>query len=132
MSTIVLVDDEPLLRSVLCEYLKFAGYSVIECQDGNEAFERVTSETVDAVVSDVLMPGMDGLGLCGALRATASTSNIPFVFVTARSVDDAMKAEMNRIGDGSVFKPFEPQTLLDAIVEAMKKRSLTNSISSDL
>jgi CheY-like chemotaxis protein len=123
MSTILLVDDEPLLRSVLCEYLKFAGHNVIECQDGDEALERLTNQPVDAVVSDVLMPGMDGLGLCGALRSNNSTSNLPFVFVTARSVDDAMKAEMDRIGDGSVFKPFEPQTLLEAIRTAIQKRA---------
>jgi DNA-binding response OmpR family regulator len=122
VSTILLVDDEPLLRSVLCEYLKFAGHRVIECKDGDEALDRLSREPVDAVVSDVLMPGMDGLGLCGAMRANAATSNVPFVFVTARSVDDAMKAEMNRIGDGSVFKPFEPRVLLDAIAAAIQKR----------
>jgi CheY-like chemotaxis protein len=124
VSTILLVDDEPLLRSVLCEYLKFAGHHVIECRDGDEALEQLTHQPVDAVVSDVLMPGMDGLGLCGALRANSATNNLPFVFVTARSVDDAMKAEMDRIGDGSVFKPFEPQTLLEAISSAIQKRAM--------
>jgi CheY-like chemotaxis protein len=123
MSTILLVDDEPLLRSVLCEYLKFAGHDVIECQDGDEALEQLTQQSVDAVVSDVLMPGMDGLGLCGALRANQATNNLPFVFVTARSVDHAMRAEMDRIGDGSVFKPFEPQMLLEAISSAIHKRA---------
>jgi CheY-like chemotaxis protein len=122
MSTILLVDDEPLLRSVLCEYLKFAGHSVIECKDGDEALEQLAKEPVDAVVSDVLMPGMDGLGLCGAMRSNLATRDVPFVFVTARSVDDAMRAEMNRIGDGSIFKPFEPQALLEAIQAAIQKR----------
>lgn len=125
MATVLLVDDEPLLRSVLCEYLKFAGHDVIEAKDGDEALGRLETAHVDVVVSDVLMPGMDGLALCGALRSDEQTRNLPFVFVTARSVDEALQAEMDRIGDGSVLKPFEPQTLLEAIQRAIHKRALT-------
>jgi CheY-like chemotaxis protein len=122
MASVLLVDDEPLLRSVLCEYLKFAGHAVIECRDGDEALERLRTSVVDAVVSDVLMPGMDGLALCGAMRADPSLANIPVLFVTARTVDADMQAEMDRIGDGSVFKPFEPSALLAAIDTAIHKR----------
>lgn len=123
MATILLVDDEPLLRSVLCEYLKFAGHAVIECKDGDEALGRLHDQPVDVVVSDILMPGMDGLALCGALRADEETRGIPFVFVTARSVDGPMQAEMDRIGDASVLKPFEPESLLEAIRTAIQKRT---------
>jgi|SRR6516164_1732016 CheY-like chemotaxis protein len=122
MANVLLVDDEPLLRSVLCEYLKFAGHTVVECRDGDEALERLRTAGVDAVVSDVLMPGMDGLALCGAMRADPGLANIPVLFVTARSVDADMQAEMDRIGDGSVFKPFEPAALLEAIDTAIRKR----------
>lgn len=115
MATILLVDDEPTLRSVLCEYLRFAGHDVVECRDGDEALEQLHASPVDIVVSDVLMPGMDGLALCGALRATPSLAAIPFLFVTARSVEPEMQAEMDRIGNGSVLKPFEPDDLLKAI-----------------
>jgi CheY-like chemotaxis protein len=124
MAVVMLVDDEPLLRSVLCEYLRFAGHEVIEARDGDEALGRLATTAVDVVVSDVLMPGMDGLALCGALRMSEDTRKLPFVFVTARSVDEAMQAEMDRIGDASVLKPFEPQALLDAIASAIHKRSL--------
>ena len=122
MANVLLVDDEPLLRSVLCEYLKFAGHTVVECRDGDEALEQLRSAAVDAVVSDVLMPGMDGLALCGAMRADPSLADIPVLFVTARSVDADMQAEMDRIGDGSVFKPFEPAALLEAIDTVIRKR----------
>lgn len=122
MANVLLVDDEPLLRSVLCEYLRFAGHDVVECRDGDEALERLRTISVDAVVSDVLMPGMDGLALCGAMRANPSLANIPVLFVTARTVDADMQAEMDRIGDGSVFKPFEPAALLEAIDTAIRKR----------
>jgi CheY-like chemotaxis protein len=122
MVTVLLVDDEPLLRSVLCEYLKFAGHTVIECRDGDEALGRLREESVDVVVSDVLMPGMDGLALCGAMRTDPSVADIPVVFVTARSVNEDMQDEMDRIGDGSVLKPFEPESLLEAIRTAIHKR----------
>lgn len=126
MSIVLLVDDEPLLRSVLCEYLRFAGHEVVEAKDGDEALGLLETAQVDCVVSDVLMPGMDGIGLCGALRMGEATRNLPFVFVTARSVDELMQAEMDRIGDASVLKPFEPQALLDAITSAIHKRALTS------
>ncbi|MBV8163474.1 MAG: response regulator, partial [Candidatus Eremiobacteraeota bacterium] len=67
-------------------------------------------------------PGMDGLALCGAMRADPSLADIPVLFVTARSVDADMQAEMDRIGDGSVFKPFEPAALLEAIDTVIRKR----------
>jgi CheY-like chemotaxis protein len=121
MATILLVDDEPTLRSVLCEYLRFAGHDVVECRDGDEALEQLHASAVDVVVSDVLMPGMDGLALCGALRASPSLAAIPFLFVTARSVEPEMKAEMDRIGNGSVLKPFEPDALLKAIESLVHK-----------
>ena len=123
MATVMLVDDEPTLRSVLCEYLRFAGHDVVECRDGDEALEQLHASPVDVVVSDVLMPGMDGLALCGALRASPSLSDIPFLFVTARNVDPEMQAEMDRIGNGSVLKPFEPDDLLKAIDSVVHKQS---------
>ncbi len=125
MANVLLVDDEPLLRSVLCEYLKFAGHVVIECRDGDEALERLREARVDVVVSDVLMPGMDGLALCGAMRADSSLADIPVLFVTARNVDGDMQAEMDRIGNGSVFKPFEPSALLAAIDAVVHKPTAT-------
>ena len=125
MAVVLLVDDEPLLRSVLCEYLRFAGHEVVEAKDGDEALGLLEHRSVDVVVSDVLMPGMDGIGLCGALRMSDETRNLPFVFVTARSVDEVMQAEMDRIGDASVLKPFAPQTLLEAIASAIQKRAFT-------
>jgi CheY-like chemotaxis protein len=123
MATVLLVDDEPMLLSVLSEYLKFAGHDVVECRDGDEALEKLQASQVDIVVSDVLMPGMDGLALCGAMRTSPSLAAIPFLFVTARTVEPEMQAEMDRIGDGNVFKPFEPTALLTAIDSAMHKRS---------
>jgi CheY-like chemotaxis protein len=122
MSTVLLVDDEPHLRSVLCEYLKFAGHSVIECRDGDQAFECLKAQHIDIVVSDVLMPGMDGLALCGAMKTDPQLASIPFLFVTARSVDAEMQVEMDRIGDGSLLKPFEPAALLAAIQTAIGRR----------
>jgi two-component system, OmpR family, response regulator BaeR len=123
MACVLLVDDEPMLRAVLCEYLRFAGHTVVECCDGDEALGRLRETPVDIVVSDVLMPGMDGLALCGAMRADASLAKIPVLFVTARNVDADMQAEMDRIGDGSLFKPFEPDALLAAIRTAVSARA---------
>ena len=121
MANILLVDDEPMLRSVLCQYLKHAGHAVVECRDGDDALDQLRSTRFDIVISDVLMPGMDGLALCGAMRTMPDLAGIPVLFVTARNVDEDMRTELDRIGDGSVFKPFEPEALLRAIDSALQK-----------
>jgi len=65
------------------------------------------------------------LALCGAMRAMPDLADIPVLFVTARNVDAEMQAEMDRIGDGSVFKPFEPKALLEAIDGAIQRHAAT-------
>ena len=119
MSTILLVEDELSLRSVLSEYLTFSGYQVVAAAGGAEAMERARSSAIDVVVSDVLMPGIDGLELCKRFRADPALAPIPFLFVTARNVDERLSATLAEIGDGIILKPFEPARLLALIAAAL-------------
>lgn len=123
MPTVLLVDDEPVLRSVISEYLKFSGYDVADCPDSGKAMARLRAGGIDIVVSDVLMPGADGLEFCRAIRGDASIAGVPFLFMTARSVDAEMQAEMDRLADACVFKPFEPDALLETMRAAINAKS---------
>jgi CheY-like chemotaxis protein len=118
MARVLLVDDEPLLRDALKQFLEFSGHTVDEAADGDEALARLVVMRPDVVVSDVLMPTRDGMSLCRHLRRDPALADIPFVFITARNAQTDLRAEMERLGDGWVTKPFEPDDLL-AMVEGV-------------
>lgn len=121
MAHVLLVDDEPMLRTVLRQYLEFAGYSVEEAYDGQDALERLRRSRPDIVISDVLMPMRDGMSLCREMRADPALADVPFLFITARSTQTELYQEMERIGDGCVVKPFEPDDLLATIAHVVAK-----------
>jgi DNA-binding response OmpR family regulator len=115
MARVLLVDDESALRSALRQYLEFSGHSVIEAHDGDAALEIVRADRPDIVVSDMLMPARDGLSLCREMRADPALADVPFLFITARSTQSDLYDEMQRIGDGCIVKPFEPEDLVATI-----------------
>jgi len=115
MARVLLVDDEPMLRSALRQYLEFSGHTVQEARDGDDALSVARSNLPDIVVSDVLMPIRDGLSLCREMRADAALARVPFLFITARSTRTDLYEEMAHIGDGCVVKPFEPDDLVATI-----------------
>jgi len=112
---ILLVDDEPVLRSVLRQFLEFSGYEVVEASDGADALELARQRRPDIVLTDLLMPQKDGLDFCRELRTDAELFDVPVLFVTARNADVAQREEMERVGNGFVVKPFEPDHLLRTI-----------------
>jgi DNA-binding response OmpR family regulator len=119
MARVLLVDDEPMLRMALKQYLEFAGHVVEEAFDGEDALVRARLNCPDIVISDVLMPTRDGMSLCRELRADPQLSSVPFLFITARNTQSDFFAEMERIGNGCVVKPFDPDQLLSAIDRAI-------------
>lgn len=121
MARVLLVDDEPMLRSALRQYLEFAGHDVDEAPDGDDALVQARRQRPDIIVSDVLMPGRDGMSLCRELRTDPELADVPFLFITARNTQSDLFDEIARIGAGCVTKPFEPDHLLAAIDDAVKK-----------
>ena len=121
MARVLLVDDEPMLRSALRQYLEFAGHDVDEAPDGDDALVQARRRRPDIIVSDILMPGRDGMSLCRELRADPEFADVPFLFITARNTHSDIFDEIERIGAGCVTKPFEPDLLLAAIDGAVKK-----------
>jgi len=121
MANVLLVDDEPMLRMALRQYLEFAGHTVEEAQDGEDALACLRRNRPDIVVSDVLMPARDGMSLCRVMRGDPQTANVPFLFITARGTQAELFEEMQRLGDGCVIKPFEPDELLAKIQLVVEK-----------
>lgn len=123
MKKVLIVDDDITLKTALIRYLQNRGYLVQEASSGVEAlalFEQ--SPPPDIVVSDIMMPGMDGLEFCRRLRATRFGQLVPFIFLSSRKdVDDRIQG--HQIGaDDYLVKPFEPRELV-AKIEAQLERS---------
>src|SRR6476661_4050136 len=80
---ILVVDDQRANSEVLAEALRSRGYDVVIAADGESALEQVGKIRPDIVISDILMPGMDGYELCGRLRAQPATALLPVILVTS-------------------------------------------------
>ncbi len=123
---VLLVEDEPDLRSTLRYNLKRAGYAVTDAGNGREALAALKAEgpAVEIVVSDVMMPVMDGHALVRAVRGDAVTAELPFMFLTAKG-DTADRVEGFRLGaDDYLTKPFDIEELL-ARVHVLARRAYT-------
>jgi two-component system, OmpR family, response regulator len=116
---ILLVDDDPSLRSLVALALERAEFVVISAADGQSALMHAAREAPDLVVLDIGLPELDGFEVCRRLR---QTSDVPILFLTARDdeVDRILGLEMG--ADDYVTKPFSPRELV-ARVRAILKRS---------
>jgi two-component system response regulator MprA len=118
MTTILLVDDDPKILSVLGRGLRFEGYAVQLAADGEEALRSARVEQPDLVVLDLMLPGIDGLEVCRRLRWGI---NAPILMLTARdSVPDRI-AGLDSGADDYLIKPFDFDELL-ARVRALLRR----------
>ena len=123
MTTVLVVDDEPIVRDVVVRYLERAGYRTLEAADGDRARELVEREQPQLVVLDVMLPGTDGLSLCRWIR---ERSDLPVILLTARG-DEADRIVGLEIGaDDYVTKPFSPRELA-ARVRTVLRRSTTTA-----
>ena len=112
---ILLVEDYgPLLRAV-GDILEMEGFSVFLAADGAAGLRAVQEIHPDLVVTDILMPEMDGYAFYKAVRARPDWARIPFVFLTCKADEkDLQKAEALGV-EGYITKPFEPRELVDII-----------------
>ncbi len=115
---ILLVDDEPSIREPLGEYLTGQGFTVSEAATAAEARSILLAQSIDLVVSDIMMPGEDGLSFTRHIRATSET---PVILLTAR-VEDTERIIGLEIGaDDYVVKPFNPRELVARIRTVLRR-----------
>ena len=118
--TILVVDNDPELRHVIALRLSGVGYRCVEAGTGAQALAEWHRRSFDLVVSDLNMPGGDGIALADALQRS---ENIPIVFVTGFRED--FKKRLRRVKDVTVFeKPFELSALLEVVEASLLGRSV--------
>ena len=108
MSTVLVVDDEPIVREVVVRYLRREGYETLEAADGSRARELLERHEPSLVVLDLMLPGTDGLELCRWIR---SRSDLPVIMLTARGEESDRIVGLELGADDYVTKPFSPREL---------------------
>ena len=108
MSSVLVVDDEPIVRDVVVKYLEHAGFDTLEAEDGVGAQKLLEQESPSAVVLDLMMPRMDGLELCRWIRAR---SDVPVIILTALGEEADRIVGLELGADDYVTKPFSPREL---------------------
>jgi len=116
--TVLICDDDEDILSALNIYLCQEGYSVIRARSGLEAIEAVARETVHLLLLDIMMPHMDGIQAAVKIR---ETSNVPIVFLSAKSEDTDRILGLNMGGDDYITKPFNPVELLARVRAALRR-----------
>jgi DNA-binding response OmpR family regulator len=119
MSTILVVDDEPIVRDVVVRYLRRDGHQTREATTGDEAREILEAETPELVVLDVMLPGTDGLELCRWIRAR---SDLPVIMLTARGDETDRIVGLELGADDYVTKPFSPRELAVRVRNVLRRR----------
>jgi two-component system chemotaxis response regulator CheY len=115
MANILTVDDSASIRQMIKVTLAPAGHNVIEACDGAQGLAKAKSTRLDLVITDLNMPGMNGLDLIRALRALPALLGLPIVFLTTES-NDAVKLEAKKAGATAwITKPFKHDQLLAVV-----------------
>ena len=125
--TVLIVDDNADIRSYLTAILQ-PRYRVVEAADGRQGLEKALEEVPDLIVSDVMMPVMNGLDFCRQLKENFVASHIPVILVTARAMDQHQVEGYQSGADAYITKPFVPDVLLARIDNLLKNRKTLKNL----
>lgn len=114
---VLLVDDDRDTREMYSEYLSYSGMRVAEAPSAYRALERAREQKPDVVVTDIAMPGMDGLDLSRQLRSEGSMHDVPIIALSGQASERAREAGFDVV----LLKPCGPDTLLHVIEDVLNK-----------
>src|SRR5260221_3770487 len=109
---VLVVEDEPNIRELVCLHLGLEGYACDGVGDGPEALKRTEAERFDLVVLDVMIPGLDGLAVCRAVRKGRTNHDVPILMLTARVEESDKVAGLEGGADDYLTKPFGVRELV--------------------
>lgn len=122
--TILVVDDNPEILKYMCEGLS-AEFNVLPAANGSEAIEALSGRKVDLIVTDIMMPDIDGVQLCRTVKRNLRTSHIPVIMLSAKS-DESHQIEGFKVGaDDYITKPFSMKLLTNKVKNLLRTRRQT-------
>ena len=119
MAQILVVDDSTTMRQMVAFTLTSAGHEVVEAPDGNQALATAKSKKFDLVITDVNMPGMNGIDLVQSLRALPDCKFIPILVLTTEAGAELKQKGKSAGATGWIVKPFNPEVLLETLKKVL-------------
>ncbi len=128
--TILIVEDEDILREIVKDYLLNEGYEVLEAADGKEALALFEDHEIHLIILDIMLPELDGWSICRRVR---KSSNVPIIMLTARVDEDDTLLGFELGADDYVTKPYSPPILLARVKRLIESRhrSTENVLNED-
>src|SRR5690554_5242551 len=124
MKKILLIEDDIALRENTAELLELSDYTVSTAPNGKVGIQKAKSEIPDLIICDIMMPEIDGYGVLEAVANDPLTSNIPFIFLSAKTEHKEIRKGMDMGADDYLTKPFEEQELLSAVESRLAKAQI--------
>jgi DNA-binding response OmpR family regulator len=121
MATILVVEDDPDIADLIRRYLEKAGHAVQTLGSGGGVMPRLRAEQADLVILDLMLPEVDGLTICTAMRSDPATAGIPIIMLTARGDEADRIAGLELGADDYVTKPFSPKELTARVAALLRR-----------
>jgi DNA-binding response OmpR family regulator len=125
---ILIVEDTLAIREEICDILEMEGYQVIQATNGKTGYEMTLKESPDLIISDILMPSVDGFEMFKNLQERKGTSAIPLIFLSAKSKKKDIRIGMNLGADDYLTKPINIKDLISAVDNKIKKKIIIDQI----
>ena len=129
MARVQIVEDSPDIAELVRHYLTRAGYETTTFSSGTRRADPGAAIAAGLVVLDVMLPGMDGMQVCQALRAEPTTASVPIIMLTARGEEADRVRGLELGADDYVTKPFSPKELVARVAALLRRASAPNSRS---
>ncbi|HEX2866584.1 MAG TPA: response regulator [Ignavibacteriales bacterium] len=121
MANIVVVEDDPHTRKNIVQILERSGYKAQPAENGCDALEILSRKTPDLIISDIMMPGMDGYELCRRVNSDSEEVAVPFIFLTGKTEYTDFRKGMLTGAEDYITKPFDARDLLKSVELRLKK-----------
>jgi PleD family two-component response regulator len=127
--TVLVVDDDKMLREIIGTNLELGGFNILSASDGPSALALLDERLPDVVVLDVLMPLMDGYATLGRIRRHATASHVPVIVLTGGGSDTTEPVKSLEAGaDDFISKPFSPQEMLARVRAKVRRANVDSSL----
>lgn len=121
MVKVLVVDDDPVILELLRINFEMEGFEVVSACDGRAGLERAVADAPDLVISDIMMPNVDGLQMLRQIRAEPAIAGLPVVLLSAKAQQTEVQAGLDLGADDYITKPFDPLELLDRVNALLAK-----------
>ncbi len=121
VAKVLVIDDDPVILELLRVNFEIENFEVVTAGDGREGLEKAKSEHPDVVLSDIMMPRLDGLQLVTLLRQDPRTRTLPIILLSAKAQNAEVQQGLDMGADDYVTKPFDPLELIDRVNAALAR-----------